>query len=86
MKKKNLMFVCACLLMSHAVSAQSKGEEIQFHRHGSLQLQGGAAYTLGEAGFGYWYLRLWGCMAVTILPRCGDCVPVCPVMNPKECG
>ena len=74
MKKKNLMFVCACLLMSHAVSAQSKGEEIQFHRHGSLQLQGGAAYTLGE------------CMAVTILPRCGDCVPVCPVMNPKECG
>ena len=52
MKKKNLMFVCACLLMSHAVSAQSKGEEIQFHRHGSLQLQGGAAYTLGEAGFG----------------------------------
>lgn len=47
MKKKNLMFVCACLLMSHAVSAQSKGEEIQFHRHGSLQLQGGAAYTLG---------------------------------------
>ena len=36
MKKKNLMFVCACLLMSHAVSAQSKGEEIRFHRHGSL--------------------------------------------------
>ena len=79
MKKKNLMFVCACLLMSHAVSAQSKGEEIQFHRHGSLQLQGGA-------GLATWYLRLWGCMAVTILLRCGDCVPVCPVMNPKERG
>ena len=86
MKKKNLMFVCACLLMSHAVSAQSKGEEIQFHRHGSLQLQGGAAYTLGEAGFGDLVSPAVGCMAVTILLRCGDCVPVCPVMNPKERG
>ena len=75
MKKKNLMFVCACLLMSHAVSAQSKGEEIQFHRHGSLQLQGGAAYTLGEAGFGdlvspavgvhgsYYFTPVWGLRA-----------------------
>ena len=47
MKKKNLMFVCACLLMSHAVSAQSKGEEIQFHRHGSLQLARRCGLHLG---------------------------------------
>ena len=86
MKKKNLMFVCACLLMSHAVSAQSKGEEIQFHRHGSLQLQGGAAYTLGEAGFGDLVSPAVGVHGSYYFTRCGDCVPVCPVMNPKERG
>ena len=48
-----------------------KGEEIQFHRHGSLQLQGGAAYTLVRPGLATWYLRLWGAWQLLFYPGVG---------------
>jgi outer membrane protein OmpA-like peptidoglycan-associated protein len=57
MKFKNLLLAFAILLSSFSLSAQTyvadNGDTYQFKPHFYLNLQGGGAYTLGEASFGH---------------------------------
>ncbi len=51
MRKTTIIAIGLCACAACPAGAQTE-EKYEFHPHGTLQLQGGAAYTLGEADFG----------------------------------
>jgi len=51
MKIGKFLLAAALMLSGFTASAQET-EQVEFNRHWFIQLQGGANYTLGEAGFG----------------------------------
>ena len=51
-KRILLFFVTAALPIIMSAQQSKKDEPVEFRPHWSIQLQGGAAYTLGETSFG----------------------------------
>ncbi|MGM9790224.1 MAG: OmpA family protein [Candidatus Cryptobacteroides sp.] len=51
-KRILLVFVAAALPLLLSAQQSKKDETVEFRPHWSIQLQGGAAYTLGETSFG----------------------------------
>ena len=63
MKMKCILCAVAALAMcstSLSAAPAEEKEKVEFKRHWFLQVQAGAAYTLGEVDFGkLWYPRRW---------------------------
>ena len=49
--KAKKMFLLAALMLAAFTTASAQEEKVEFQPHWYLQLQGGAAHTLGEAKF-----------------------------------
>ena len=52
LKRLLLVFVAAAMPLLMSAQQSKTDETVEFRPHWDIQLQGGAAYTLGEASFG----------------------------------